>query len=364
MRRSCRNRRTWYVLALLLPVVTASCDLFGPPDTIATVEKVAGDVQTDTVLAVLATKLKVQALSPDGDPVPDQLVHFRPSHGGVAGEARTDGEGMAEIQWQLGGTVGRQTIAVHSDTSTVPLASFSATAEAGALHAVAVASGDAQVGPAGQSLAEAVVFTAEDVHGNPKSGVPVTLEVVAGGGSVLPASLSTDQGGRAEVVWALGTRQLAQRLRATAGGQAFEVSAAVDTDRAIYIDAPDSASVGDTVAIAVRVGVAGLSPEVRGALAAKLTWDATSMDPATYTLTRSGDLFSFHWPAPGQLYLATSSPLNPLSDEVAITLNWVIKAGATGERAIGFEATDLFGAATFIDLLDRISAVGDVITIR
>ena len=65
-------------------------------------------------------------------------------------------------------------------------------------------SGDGQLGPAGELLAEPLVVRAHDRLGNPAIGVPVEFQVIEGGGSPTPAQTQTDVQGRASTAWTLG----------------------------------------------------------------------------------------------------------------------------------------------------------------
>ncbi len=72
-------------------------------------------------------------------------------------------------------------------------------------------------GIAGGRLPDSVAVRALDANGAPVAGVTVAFAVLAGGGSVSPASVVTDAGGIARTDWTLGTVAMENRLRATAG---------------------------------------------------------------------------------------------------------------------------------------------------
>src|SRR5690606_508721 len=83
---------------------------------------------------------------------------------------------------------------------------------------LAVVGGDGQSGVAAQPLPQAVAVVVRAGAGQPISGAPVDFEVTSGGGSVLPASVTSDAQGEARAVWTLGTDiALPQRLQATSG---------------------------------------------------------------------------------------------------------------------------------------------------
>src|SRR5699024_11333277 len=58
-----------------------------------------------------------------------------------------------------------------------------------------------------------------DAFGNPVAGASVQWAAVTGGGSVAPATSSTDAAGAAQTVWTLGTTAGAQSASATVTGQ-------------------------------------------------------------------------------------------------------------------------------------------------
>ncbi len=80
-------------------------------------------------------------------------------------------------------------------------------------------SGDGQNGTVGQQLPEPLVVRIDDQSGNPMSGVSVSFQVVAGGGTLSSGSATTDASGRANVNWTLGTTAGTQhQARATVPG--------------------------------------------------------------------------------------------------------------------------------------------------
>jgi hypothetical protein len=84
--------------------------------------------------------------------------------------------------------------------------------------------GDGQSGPAGEPLAAPLEVEVLDGAGDPVAGVPVHFDVASGGGSVEPATASTDAQGRAQTEWTLGPQPGAQRVTTGAVGSTFTVS--------------------------------------------------------------------------------------------------------------------------------------------
>ena len=91
-----------------------------------------------------------------------------------------------------------------------------------------IVSGDAQVGVVGEPLEGLLVVEVRDSGSTPIPDAEVSFVVTQGGGSVAPASISTDASGEASTVWTLGTEADApQRVEARSGTQSvvFEATA-------------------------------------------------------------------------------------------------------------------------------------------
>jgi hypothetical protein len=98
-------------------------------------------------------------------------------------------------------------VGAGSAVVTAEVAELSATAAVSVVQAVAAfeaASGNAQPGVAGETLALPLIVRATDALGNPIAGLEVQFEVTQGGGSVLPASATTQADGTASCVFRLG----------------------------------------------------------------------------------------------------------------------------------------------------------------
>jgi hypothetical protein len=80
--------------------------------------------------------------------------------------------------------------------------------------------GDGQNGPPGGRLAEPLTVRVLDRHGDGVPGVTVQFVVVAGGGSVSPASAATDAEGRAATEWTVGAEPGTHTVEARAAGLA------------------------------------------------------------------------------------------------------------------------------------------------
>lgn len=184
------------------------------------IERVAGDLQTDTVGGTLSVPYAVRIVDSGGNGVPGVPISWEVTSGGGSFTASTptDGDGIATAVRVLGTTVGTHTArAAVGGLSGSPI-EFSATATTGSPAAVEVVEGDGQSATVNTTVPVAPRVRVEDRFGNPIAGHPVGFSVTAGGGSVSPTG-STNTGPD-------GTAGLAQwRLGTTAGTDSNVVSA-------------------------------------------------------------------------------------------------------------------------------------------
>ena len=88
----------------------------------------------------------------------------------------------------------------------------------GAAAKIVIVRGDGQGGPVGAVLPESLVVRVTDSNDRPVQSQGVTFAVAAGGGSVAPASATTNSDGVAGARWTLGPTAGSQRATATATG--------------------------------------------------------------------------------------------------------------------------------------------------
>jgi adhesin/invasin len=79
---------------------------------------------------------------------------------------------------------------------------------------ISVVSGDGQSAAAGAALAQPLVVSVVDALDRPVQGQTVAFTVDAGGGTVAPATASTDADGLASASWTLGTAAGTQSVKA------------------------------------------------------------------------------------------------------------------------------------------------------
>ncbi len=101
-----------------------------------------------------------------------------------------------------------------------------ATTAAPVASKLTIVQGHLQTGAAGALLPTAIVMRVVSTDGTPMAKVPISLSVVAGGGTVDPATSLSDVNGEVKAKWTLGPNSQVQTLSASAPGvEAITLSA-------------------------------------------------------------------------------------------------------------------------------------------
>jgi Tol biopolymer transport system component len=190
----------------------------------ARMEAVSPTSLTATVNTEVASPPTVRVTDGAGRPRAGVEVTFSTRSGGTPPlRVATDGAGIASYgAWRLGFTATTETLTARAGNLVVQ---FNAIAVAGPTAEIRPATGDARIGMAGSALSAPVYVAVLDRFGNPVSGVPVTFNVVEGGGHIPPGPVISDAAGlAASGTWTLGTAGL-QRVRVSAGDVEFIASA-------------------------------------------------------------------------------------------------------------------------------------------
>lgn len=200
--------------ALVFASFTATA-LAGAP---ASVSVAAGDGQSGQQHATLANPITAHVADRYGNAVAGTSVTFAPeADNGYASpnSVNTDPNGNASTMWTLGRPIGAQVL--EASVSTLPVATFGATATAAAVQAqLVLVSGDSQAAAAGSELAAPIVIMLRDLSGAGIAGQPVTFSSAAGSGSPVTPSATTGADGTAETRWLLGPIASEQQLTVTA----------------------------------------------------------------------------------------------------------------------------------------------------
>jgi hypothetical protein len=177
----------------------------------------SGNAQSGVVGAALTAPVVVRATDSHGNSVSGVFVTLDAPSGGTLSPSSgtTNASGQLSATWVLDTVAGVQTLSASS--SGLPSVTATATAVPGPASKLVVQSGNGQFGTVGTPLPNAITVGVTDVYNNPvAAGTSVTFAVTAGGGSVSPATVTTDANGRASTGWTMGARVGANTLSASA----------------------------------------------------------------------------------------------------------------------------------------------------
>jgi hypothetical protein len=184
----------------------------------AHIERVSGGSQTAAIGATLPQPLVVRLVDAAGAPAAGQPIVFvvEQNNGTLTGGSVTDrtvsvatnASGEAAVQWTLGTRAGAGNNRVQASaagfTGTIE---FLAAARTGEAAGIVVDSGANQYGGVNEPLQRPLIAVVVDAGSNRIAGVPVTFNVVEGGGNINgleSVTVETDSDGRAWVLPTLG----------------------------------------------------------------------------------------------------------------------------------------------------------------
>jgi hypothetical protein len=175
---------------------------FAPPPT--RIVLVGGDNQTGQAGLALPNLLMVQALTADQQGAPGVRVRFQSLSGGRVLDTlvTTGADGKAWTAATLGPVAGVQGFEARAP-GLVPIG-FTATATAGPPSALLILAGAGQIDTVGHLLPTSFIARVTDATGNGLANVPVTWEVLLGGGTLTGASLVSNLSGIVYADYALG----------------------------------------------------------------------------------------------------------------------------------------------------------------
>ncbi len=203
------------ILLVCLACAACSSDTADPNANVVVSMEVSA--QPGTLIVGEALPIRARARNGVGGTVANAVVRFEAQNGsGVVTpvEAVSNAAGEAQVTWTLGTRAGLQSVHVRSGAA---FSIIEVAARAGAPASLAKQSGDAQVGLPAAALSAQLVARVTDAHGNPASSVSVEFVVRSGGGSVSPASATTDAEGAARTTWTLGAAAGHHELEARTG---------------------------------------------------------------------------------------------------------------------------------------------------
>ena len=255
-----RRPQSW-TIAVLLAASALRCGGDDPvtPPTATTLEIVSGNAQEGVVGQPLPNPLVVRVLDQDDDAMADVSVSWSAQSGGSvsASTVATDADGLASVQWVLGGTAGDQTATATASGLQGSPAIFSATAVGTDGPTLALTTQPSTAATSGAPLATQPVVQLRDAEGAnvAQAGVDVTASLASGSGTLGgTATRATDANGRATFTdLSISGPSGSYTLRFGATGYADAVSTAI---------AVTGSSSGNTLLLTTNPPVAALTGEV------------------------------------------------------------------------------------------------------
>lgn len=311
---------------------------------------VSGGDQTAAAGSALAEPLIVEVVDAFGNPIQGVPITWTPEGGGSVSETSTttDAAGRTSVTRTLGPTAGPQSTLASSEGLAGSPVVFDHTATAGSPSGVRAVAGDDQTAPPRTTLPQDLVVEVVDEAGNPVVGAAVTWVVTAGGGTVAPATGTTDGGGRASTRWTLGGSagtNTAQAIVSGVGQAEFSATAAAGTASDIRIvsgggqTGPAGSPLGSSLVVQV---VDDADNPVSGVTVSwKVESGGGSVSPASATTGGDGRA-STAW----TLGSGTGTQR--------------VQASAPGAGSVRFEATSTAGAPAVLGLVTQPSGTAQV----
>jgi hypothetical protein len=235
---STMSRRPALWLPILL-VVGACGDDHKPSPVPAAMEVLGGNGQAAPLSTTLPDSLKVKVKDETGNPVSSVMVTWSVVSGGGTvspTSSATNSDGMTATQFTLGPTEGEQRAEAEVSGVASPLV-FTAVATGTGLTRTSVAGGNGQSAPAGALLPQPLSVVVTDAAGGLMSGATVNWSVLTGGGSISPASSTTDASGIASAQFTLGPSRGDQQVQAVSSlGGSPAVFTAIATTSASQVE--------------------------------------------------------------------------------------------------------------------------------
>jgi hypothetical protein len=204
------------IAALVLSAAAGTaCQKATEPLSAADLVIVQGNHQAAAAGTLLPTPIVVRVRASDGSPVEGVPVAFAVQLGNGTVEPATalsDANGEARTRWTLGAHQ-----PAHELLSSVPgVDPITITARGVVPDELLVAQGNNQSARAGTALPVQIVLRVVGANNTPIPGVPISLAVLEGSGSLNPASATTNAAGEITVRWTLGSQVGGQQVRASA----------------------------------------------------------------------------------------------------------------------------------------------------
>ena len=216
-----KKKATWSLLLLASVACSGSTDVGTPAPT--NVEAFGGTDQSGVVGTPLLDSLRVRVTDADGNGVPGVRVTWSVLTGGgqiSPATTTTNSTGGAAAQFTLGPSEGdHQAQAQVSGLAGSPVV-FTAHGHIQPLVPanIEAVDGDGQTGTVGVQLPDSLSVRVTDASGHAVPAVSVTWSLVTGGGTISPASSTTNGSGVASAAFTLGPPAGEQQAQALVDG--------------------------------------------------------------------------------------------------------------------------------------------------
>lgn len=217
--------RTAY-LSVTLAALAACSDSYGPkaPGPPVNISVSSGSGQHGAAGVDLVAPLVAKVADASGQGVPNVAVQFSVMAGSgtvTPSEVLTNRSGLATATWRLGTSANQASAVVAklvnpSSGVVVDTAMFSAIVDAGAPASVFQMS-NVPYAAFGTRVVPDLIVEVHDLYGNFVTGTPVTWTASSGGGSITPATTTTNGQGIAQATATLGPTPGINTFTATAG---------------------------------------------------------------------------------------------------------------------------------------------------
>lgn len=278
MTRPLTSRFVLRSCTLVATIATVACsggDGTSPPKPTA-VQAASGSGASATVGTALSSAPTFTVTDASGNALANIAVSIAVTSGGgtlVGAPTKTAGGPTSVGTWTLGTTAGANTLTVTVSGLTPLVITVTGTAAAAAK--VVVSTGNSQTGKAGDVLVTPLAAAVQDQYGNGVANQSVAFAVTAGGGSVTPATLTTNASGiAAGATWRLGTRGGTQTATATAGGFSTAFTATIQTSYIV-----DLRFFGPTMSTEAQTAFTNAANRIKAALVGQIS--TVSLNGAT-----------------------------------------------------------------------------------
>lgn len=197
---------------------------------------------------------------------------------------------------------------------------------------ITIVSGNTQTGVAGSALPAALSVSVKDASGRVVAGATVSWAVVAGGGSVTPATSTTDSSGLATTNWTLGAALGANRATATVAGitaVTFEANATAGATASVTVTSPTLTPYEGDI---VQLTAVARDPSGNVIPGRTFTWSSSSPDWAPVSAT--GVMHAW-----GTGAVVLTATVDGQSGSASLSVSPILASVAVGPREVVFDWT-------------------------